>query len=69
MKITFDNRASSSDTLEEVGKTILQAILEKGISEQIELHVTDDESGYIHTYVMYIEATDILHIHEETTRR
>lgn len=57
MKITFDNRSSSPDTLESVGKRILQTILENGIYEEIELDVTDDDSGSVTRYTISVDST------------
>lgn len=61
MKITFDNRSSSPDTLEETGKKILQTILEKGIWEDIELDVTNDDSGESITYTISVDYTYVNH--------
>lgn len=56
MRITFDNRKSSSDSLEEIGKKILQKILEKGIYEDIQLDVIHDDSGDVWRHEIVCES-------------
>ncbi len=56
MKLTFDNRSSSSDTLEEIGKKLLQSIIEKGIYEEYELDVINSDTDIIR-YSISVDST------------
>lgn len=56
MKITFDNRSSSSDTLEETGKKLLQSIIEKGIYEEYELDVINSDTDIVR-YSISVDST------------
>jgi hypothetical protein len=55
-KLTFDNRSSSSDTLEDIGKKLLQSIIEKGIYEEYELDVINSDTDIVR-YSISVDST------------